>query len=200
MKGAQCDNGAALDGHVLTGSVAGDEQEENPRSSALRPKKHPNWLTCQPGYVHPEDRIITERFGIAAIRTNTAFNLHPGDFPYMLNDKAHLTDPDIRFHLAAKVNCNSCVPERAEESHLAQWSAEIISQVAQAAGEPQISIISPEGERQRREEAEETAICPTPDSQADTNWSQNVSMRFEDDISTFFTDVAFSCRYRSLLI
>ena len=28
MKAAECDNGAALDGHVLTGGVAGDEQRD----------------------------------------------------------------------------------------------------------------------------------------------------------------------------
>ena len=36
MKIAECDNRASLDGHVLTGSVAGDEQY--PQSSALQPK------------------------------------------------------------------------------------------------------------------------------------------------------------------
>lgn len=38
MKAAECDNGAALDGHVLTGSVAGDEQKDTHSSLLLRPK------------------------------------------------------------------------------------------------------------------------------------------------------------------
>ncbi|CAB1442099.1 unnamed protein product [Pleuronectes platessa] len=54
MKAAECVTGAAPDGHVLTGGGAGDEQEENQRSSALPPEKQPNWLTCQAGSVHPE--------------------------------------------------------------------------------------------------------------------------------------------------
>ena len=53
MRAAECDNSAVLDGHMLTGSVADDEQEDT-HSPLLFGQKHPNWLTCQAWYSRPE--------------------------------------------------------------------------------------------------------------------------------------------------
>lgn len=53
-KAADCDNRATLDGHVLTGSITGDEQKDTHSPVFFSAKKHPNWLTCQGWYVHPE--------------------------------------------------------------------------------------------------------------------------------------------------
>lgn len=55
MKAAERDIRAALDGHVLTGSVAGDERGDT-HSPLLSGQKHPNWLTGRARRARPEAR------------------------------------------------------------------------------------------------------------------------------------------------